>query len=176
MKKLTKIIIALALIAALVLTFAACSGSADKTTSAAPSEVVSDNAQTDEGSDEGDDGQNPVMNFIGNYDNGGINILVEADSKDGAVFTVDEPMTDDEKYTYTFSGTLDLDTLKVTYSNSTKKVVKLDAQGNAVEEKTEYTDGSGVVIFHDDGTLEWQDENEAERIVGSNVFSYVLPE
>ncbi len=172
MKKPIKIILALALVAVLALSFTACSGSSDETTTTAPTtEAVSDTAQND-----GEDGQNPVMNFIGNYDNGGTTILVEADAKDGAVFTVDEPMTDDEKYTYTFSGTLDLDTLKVTYSNSTKKVIKLDSQGNVTGEKTAYTDGAGVVIFHDDGTLEWQDENEAERFVGSNVFNYVLPE
>ena len=80
MKKPIKIILALALVAVLALSFTACSGSSDETTTTAPTtEAVSDTAQND-----GEDGQNPVMNFIGNYDNGGTTILVEADAKDGA--------------------------------------------------------------------------------------------
>lgn len=162
---------ALLLVCVIAFSFVACSNSLNETAAYAPDETVSETAQ-----DSGEDGQNPVMNFIGNYENGGTYILVEADAKDGAIFTVEEPLTDDEKYTYSFSGTLDLDTLKVYYSNCTKKDIKLNPQGNVTEELTEYTDGTGIVIFHDDGTLEWQDETEAERLIGSNVFNYVLPE
>ena len=112
------------------------------------------------------------MNFIGNYENGLAKIFVEAEGDDGAKFTVDLGLTDDEAEQYTFSGTIDPDTLKVTYSNSTKKFLTLDANGNVIDEKVEYTDGDGVVIFHEDGTVEWQDENEATRIEGNTVFTY----
>ena len=170
MKNISKTILALMLAVAIVMSFAACSSSngedADETTPVSTAEA------SEEAVDEGSDGQNPVMNFIGNYENGLAKVLVEAEGNDGAKFTVDLGLTDDEAEQYTFSGTIDTDTLKVTYSNSTKKVLTLDANGNVTDEKVEYTDGAGVVIFHEDGTLEWQDENEAERIVGSNVFTY----
>ena len=171
MKSFVKIFMSLILAGAIALTFVACSNSTDETTTAAPADAVSDTAQTDGE----EDGQNPVMNFIGKYDNGGTFITVEADGTSGAKFTVEEPMTDTEKYMYTFSGTLDLDTLRVTYSNSTKTVQTIDAAGNIADEKVEYSDGSGMVIFHEDGTLEWRDENEAERMADNYVFEFVNP-
>ena len=168
MKKLLSIALALVLI---LCAFAGCSKNKQEQTTQAQTTQAQQTTTAAEGGEE--DGQNPVMNFIGKYDNGGTYITVECEGKDGAKFTVEEPMTDTEKYTYSFSGTLDLDTLKVTYSNSTKKVQTLGDYGKVVDEKTEYTDGAGVVIFHDDGTLEWQDENEADRLLDNNVFSFV---
>lgn len=173
MKKFCQILIALLLVAAMVTAFAACAAktdnTADTTAAVPPTSETTANAP-------GDDGQNAVMNFIGDYDNGGCYIHVEAEGSNDAVFTVEWPMTDDMKETYTFSGTLDIDTLTVTYSNSTKKVLTLDANGNVTNEKAEYTDGSGKVIFREDGTLEWLDENEAERMIDNTVFSFVYPE
>lgn len=171
MKNIIKTVIAVLLAVALTVTLYACA--ANKSAEEAPSatEAVSEAiAQTEEAEE---DGQNPVMNYIGKYDNGGCTILVEADGMNGAKFTVDFPMTDDEAESYTFSGEWEEDTLKVHYNNSTKKVLKLAADGTVTEEKTEYTDGSGEVVFHEDGTLEWKDENEAERFIDNYTFSYV---
>ncbi|MBQ9228707.1 MAG: hypothetical protein IJ168_07750 [Eubacterium sp.] len=174
MKKVSKIMISILLAVAIVMSFAACASNSNE--AAEETTPVSTAETSEEAVDEGNDGQNPVMNFIGNYENGLAKILVEAEGNDGAKFTVDLGLTDDEAEQYTFSGTIDPDTLKVTYSNSTKKILTLDANGNVTDEKVEYTDGDGVVIFHEDGTLEWQDENEAERIVDSNVFTYATVE
>lgn len=174
MKNISKTILVLMLAVAIVMSFVACSSnSADNAEETTP---VSSAEASEEALDEDSDGQNPVMNFIGNYESGLAKILVEAEGNDGAKFTVDLGLTDDEAEQYTFSGTIDADTLKVTYSNSTKKILTLDANGNVTNEKVEYTDGAGVVIFHEDGTLEWQDENEATRIEGSNVFTFVTVE
>ncbi len=168
MKGLIKVFISVILTSVIALTFVACSNSTGETTTVAPTEAASNMADTGE-----EDGQNPVMNFIGKYDNGGTYILVEAEGENGVKFTVEEPMTDTEKYTYTFNGTLDTDTLRVTYSNSTKTVQTLDANGNVTEEKTEYADGAGMVIFHEDDTLEWRDENEAERMTDNYIFTFM---
>lgn len=160
MKKWLRNAIAFMLVAGMVVAFAACGEKQDETSTT-------------------DDGQNPIMNFIGSYDNGGIYITVEPDGDSGALFTVDWGLTDDEAEQYTFSGTLDPDTLKVTYSNCEKKILTLDANGEVTDEKVEYSDGSGIVIFREgDGnlSLEWQDEKEGERLIGSNVFDYVLAE
>ncbi|MBR1531646.1 MAG: hypothetical protein IJ643_06280 [Eubacterium sp.] len=174
MKNISKTILALMLAVAIVMSFAACSSnSGDNAEETTP---VSTAETSEEAVDEGNDGQNPVMNFIGNYENGLAKILVEAEGTDGAKFTVDLGLTDDEAEQYTFSGTIDPDTLKVTYSNSTKKILTLDANRNVTGETVEYTDGDGVIIFHEDGTLEWQDENEATRVEGNTVFTYVTAE
>jgi len=173
MKRLGKIMIAFVLTFAMVFAFAACSAKSgnDGDVSSVPADAVTETAEGGE-----EDSQNPVMNFIGKYYNGGAYILVEAEGKDGANFTVDWGMTDFSAEQYTFSGTIDMDTLKVTYSNSTKKLLTMDEEGTVIEEKVEYTDGSGVVIFHDDGTLEWQDENESERMIDNETFTFVVPE
>ena len=170
MKNISKIMLALMLAVAIVMSFAACSSNSSE--NAEETTPVSAADTSEDAVDEGDDGQNPVMNFIGNYENGLAKIFVEAEGDDGAKFTVDLGLTDDEAEQYTFSGTIDPDTLKVTYSNSTKKFLMFDANGNVIDEKVEYTDGDGVVIFHEDGTVEWQDENEATRIEGNTVFTY----
>ncbi len=169
MKRSILILLSLVISAVMLLSFAACTGKSDKApeTTAASSPV---STQTTDDGEEG--GQNPIMNYIGRYSNGDAEILVEAEGEDGAKFTVDRGLTDDEAEQYTFSGTLDIDTLKVTYSDSTKKVLTLDAKGNVTDENVKYTDGSGTIIFHEDGTLEWQDENEAEILVENNTFKF----
>ncbi len=168
MKKTSKIILALTLIAAIIVVFAACKASTDNNnegTSSATGTVVTQASEENEG------GQNPIMNFVGKYDNGGCFITVEAVGSNEAMFTVDIPLTDDEAERYTFSGEFEEDTLSVHYSNSTKKVLTLAADGSVTDEKIEYTDGSGKILFHEDGTLDWQDEKEGERFAGSTSFS-----
>ncbi len=174
MNKVTKIILSLTLIFTLAFSLVACSAKNENKNGASTEAQSAEAASTSE-AEAGNDGRNYVMNFVGNYDNGGCYIFVEAEGADGAKFTVTWPLTDFESETYTFSGTFEPDTLTVHYSNSTKIVNKLDAEGNVTGEKTEYTDGSGKIIFHEDGTLEWQDENEAERLVDNATFTYFNP-
>jgi len=171
MKTFLKTVMTLMLIGVIAFALYGCSADTgtDKDTTA-PAETTAATTAVTAGEE---DGQNPVMNYIGKYDNGGCVILVEADGMTGAKFTVDFPLTDSEAERYTFSGEWEEDTLKVHYNNSTKKVLKLAADGTVTEEKTEYTDGSGEIVFHEDGTLDWHDEKEAYRFTDNTTFSYV---
>ena len=175
MKKLSKIILALSLVCAMVLSFAACSNEKkDDASTTSPAETTAPVSTDAAAPSDEEDGQNPIMNYVGRYDNGGCHILVEADGDNGAKISIEWPMTDDEKETYTMSGDFDFDTFTVHYDNSTKTVYTLDAEGNVTDEEIKYTDGSGKIVFHDDGTLDWLDENEAERIIDSQTFTYVI--
>ncbi|MBR2133822.1 MAG: hypothetical protein IJ851_03840 [Eubacterium sp.] len=169
MNKHSKIIVSLMLALAMLMAFSACS-SISSENEETTEEIVTEAAQSE------DSGQNPVMNFIGKYDNGGCVITVAADGADYATFTVDWGLTDDEKETYIFSGKFDSDTLTVNYNNSTKNILTLAADGTVTEEKTAYSNGSGKIIFHEDGTLEWLDEKEGERLVDNTVFTFVKPQ
>lgn len=171
MKKISRIVLVLTLVAAMIMMFTACKSNTDNNkgdSSSVTDAVVSQASENNE-----ENGQNPVMNFVGKYDNGGCYITVEAVGNNEAKFTVDFPLTDDEAESYTFSGEFEEDTLSVHYSNSTKKVLTLAADGSVTDEKTEYTDGSGKILFHEDGTLDWQDENEAERLIDNTTFSFM---
>ncbi len=161
MKKLTEIILALVLAGILALSFVSCTKSSD---SSEPSNTASSSQE--------DGGQNPVMNVVGKYENGGCYITVEAEGSDSAKFTVEWPMTDEEKEVYSFSGVFDTDTLKVTYSNSTKTVQSIAPDGTVLTGDVEYSDGTGVVVFREDGSLEWLDDNEAERMTDNQVFTF----
>ena len=64
-----------------------------------------------------EDGQNPVMNFIGFYRADRASILVEAEGKDGAKFTVTWGSSYNERSEWIMSGRFDTDTLTVAYDN-----------------------------------------------------------
>lgn len=153
MKKTLKIMIAFLAVAAIVLAFAACG----KKTEPEP---------------EVNDGQNPVMNFIGVYAADRCTITVAADGENDAKITASWGQSATETYEYTMSGLFDIDTLRVNYSNGEKKYVVYDENGEVAQETVEYTDGVGRVVFHEDGTLEWQDEQEADKLIGT-VFTLV---
>lgn len=144
MKQTTKNMIALLLAAVMLLALAACGSK-----------------NTDE-----EGGQNPVMNFIGDYAADRCTITVEADGETNAKISVIWSNSATEAEEYTMSGTFDPDTLRINYSNGEKKTVTYDDNGGIVEEKVEYSNGVGRIQFYGDGTLAWQDEQEVDRLVG----------
>ncbi len=109
-------------------------------------------------SDEGD-GQNPVMNFIGDYMSDRCTIHVEASGKDEAVFTVNWGSSGTERTIWTMSGPLDPDTLTVTYSNAVKTDIVLQDDNLPEQETVLYKDGKGSFAFQD-ASLIWDDETE----------------
>ena len=175
MKKTSVVILVLILAFGLTALFVSCNkeeSTKETTTVAEITTTEKEAEQSDETTKEADS-DNPVKNFEGKYDNGGTFITVTAVGKNGAEFVVDNPLTDDEGESYTFSGEYNADKKCVQYSNSTKEVLSYDSEGIVTDEETVYSNGSGEVLFMDNGTIQWQDENEAEWLVGSNVFKQV---
>lgn len=130
----------------------------------------------DETKDLINDGQNPIMNFIGNYmcDRARFEVLPAGDNS--AQITVRWGSSAFDSALWTMSGVFDTDTLEISYSDCTKKVISYDRDSEeseqSPEETVDYTDGSGTVIFGEDGTLTWDDNQE--HIADGMVFEYLV--
>ena len=121
-----------------------------------------------------DDGQNPVMNFIGIYALDRASIEVAADDTDNALFTVHWASSAAEFTEWTMSGKLDTETLTVAYDNCVKKNYVFGEDGEVKSEETAYENGTGTITFVDDGEslgLTWNDDQE--HVADDTVFGYV---
>ncbi|MBQ6496912.1 MAG: hypothetical protein IJI74_07075 [Firmicutes bacterium] len=126
--------------------------------------------------DASDDGQNPVMNFIGDYCWERADVHVEAGEGNLAMITVTWGGSAFESAQWTMSGDLDTDALTVKYSDCVKTNVVYDDDGNVTSEKVEYENGTGTITFSDGEnlTLTWDDDQE--QAVNGEVFEYTAIE
>lgn len=156
MKKFTKIF-ALMMALVLALAFTAC--------------------KKEEPAPEPDDGQNPIMNFVGPYACDRASILIEANGADGAKGTVTWGSSAAEHSEWTMSGTYDADSHVFTYSDGVKKNVVYKEDGSVESEEEVYKDGTGTMTFSE-GTegpyLEWKDDKE--NIADGMTFKFVRGE
>ena len=106
-----------------------------------------------------DEGQNPVMNFIGNYYGGRACVSVEAKGSDEAEITVVWGDSYNTKAVWTMSGTFNEDTTSVFYDNGIKKMITLNEKGEVISEEYLYTSGRGEFVFSYDGVT-WNDMEE----------------
>ena len=129
-------------------------------------------AAAEETTAEAEDGQNPIMNFIGPYSNGRGMMNVSADGMDGAAIHVSWGGSAAESSTWDMSGTVVIngDELTLNYSNCVKVSTVFAEDGSTSEEKEEYTDGSGVIHFNADNTITWEDHEE--NIADGSVFEF----
>ena len=107
-----------------------------------------------------EDGQNPVMNFVGKYHAGdSIEALVEAEGANAARITVTYAGSPWFQNRTVMSGAFDPETLTVVFSNATLTEYTYNSQGDAAEETISYNDGKGHALFHpEDNTLTIIDE------------------
>ena len=106
----------------------------------------------------GSDGQNPVMNFIGEYQCDRAHALVECLGDDAALITIEWGGSVSELARWTIVGPLDLDTLTITYSGCTKSVVTFNEKGEETNEELVYEDGTGTIVFGEDGSFTWHED------------------
>ena len=106
-----------------------------------------------------DEGQNPVMNFIGNYYGGRACVSVEAKGSDEAEITVVWGDSYNTKAVWTMSGTFNEATTSVFYDNAIKKMITLNEKGEVIFEEYLYTSGRGEFVFSYDGVT-WNDLEE----------------
>ena len=107
--------------------------------------------------EEDPDWQNPVMNFIGEYQCDRAHALVECFSYDEARITIEWGGSAWEFARWTIVGRLDTDTLSIAYEGCNKSVVTVSESGEESAEDV-YTDGTGTITFHDDGTFLWHED------------------
>ena len=118
-----------------------------------------------------EDGQNPVMNFVGPYQADRCALTIMPEGKDGAVITASWGNSADSAAEWEMHASFDEDTLRLNYSDCTKKNVVYNSDGDVVEETVEYIDGVGRIQLFDDGTLRWENEEEPDTFVGM-IFNF----
>ncbi len=95
-----------------------------------------------------DDGQNPVMNFVGVYHlEDSVEALVEAEGKENAKITVTAAFSPWFQTQTVMSGRFDPDTLTMTFTNAALTEYTYASDGSVTEEKPSYTDGAGKAVF-----------------------------
>ena len=109
------------------------------------------------------DWQNPVMNYIGEYQCGRAHALVECSGKEDARITIEWGGSAWETAQWDITGRLDPETMTVKYSDCTKQIITYGENGEVKGEETEFEDGTGTIVFNDDGTFTWHDEQSASE-------------
>ena len=103
--------------------------------------------------------------YTGIYGAGRCSIEIGGD-RDNATITVTWGSSASEAIRWTMSGAFDPDTLRINYSDSTKANCVFGEDGEIASSTTEYENGVGRIQFFGDGTLAWQDEQEADQLEG----------
>ena len=150
-----KRVFSLMLVLMLVLTMTACSGGQENT-----------------GGEE--DGQNPVMNYVGEYVCGRAQILIGAAGTEDATVQVTWSSSAYEYSSWIIRGTFDSDTHTIKYEDGCRYDYVFEDENAEDPVETEvYTDGQGTITFTDGDplTLVWQDDKE--DIAKDMVFEYV---
>ena len=127
-------------------------------------------AETTKAAPAEEDGQNPVMNFIGRYGSGRCTIDVDCQGKKDAHFRVTWGSSAAETSEWTMSGTFDEKTQSVRYTNGVKRTTVFNEDGTVALSTVEYTGGKGTFTFHDGGALTWSDSQE--HIADGMTFTY----
>ena len=107
--------------------------------------------------EEDPDWQNPVMNFIGDYQCDRAHALVECFGYDEAWITIEWGGSAWEFARWIIVGRLDPETLTIAYEGANKSVVTVSDSGEESVEEV-YFDGTGTIAFHDDGTFIWHED------------------
>ena len=102
--------------------------------------------------------QNPVMNFVGEYQCGRAHATVECFGYDEAWITIDWGSSASELTRWIIVGQLDTETLSIRYSGSSKTNLVFDSEGEVSSEESVYDDGTGTVVFAEDGSFTWHED------------------
>ncbi len=109
------------------------------------------------------DWQNPVMNFIGEYQCDRAHATVEAFGTEEAWITIEWAGSASEIARWDIFGKLDTDTLTIDYTDCTKSILTYDAGGEIVSQEETYSEATGTITFHyEDNTFTWhEDQSES---------------
>ena len=91
--------------------------------------------------------QNPVMNFVGNYQSDRAHALVECFGADEAWITIEWGGSAWEFARWLIVGRLDTETLTIAYEGANKSVITVNDSGEESAEEV-YMDGTGTITFH----------------------------
>lgn len=119
-----------------------------------------------------EDGQNPAMNFVGDYVNNRASIFIGAEGADGINATVTWASSAAENSSWTMSGTFDSENLQFEYDDCVKMNYVYGTDGEIDDQTEVYSGGHGIIKFTDGDelSLTWQDDEE--HIADGTVFVY----
>lgn len=187
MKKMNKFMAAFGA-SVLAFSLAACGGSSsDKVPETSAPETAAETAAETEAAESetlveteaaAEDGQNPIMNFIGYYSCDRASIFIEAaDGANGAKAQVTWGSSATEQTTWEMSGVFDTENLTIDYSDCIKTNYVYNENGDIESMEQVYDGGTGKLVFTDgaDLSLIWQDDQE--QVADDMVFTYdiVMP-
>ena len=121
---------------------------------------------------DGEDGQNPVMNFIGNYVCDRARALVEADGTENARITIEWADSASSLAKWVMSGRFDPETLTVEYDNCVRSFVEYSGSGEIANETVEYENGTGKIVFREGPSFVWSSDNDEH---GELTFEWSQP-
>ncbi len=112
--------------------------------------------------EEDPDWQNPVMNFVGEYQCDRTHALVECDGYTDARITIEWGSSVSELTRWDIWGPFNTETLTVEYSGCMKSNVTYNEDGEIESQDEVYGDGTGTIVFNNDGTFTWhEDQSES---------------
>ncbi|MBR3587087.1 MAG: hypothetical protein IKO00_13785 [Oscillospiraceae bacterium] len=115
--------------------------------------------------------QNPVMNFIGEYQCDRAHATVMCSGFEDAWITIQWGSSAWELTQWDIFGTLNTDTLTINYSGCTKSNIVYDDNGEVKSQEPEYEGGTGTIVFNNNGTFTWY-EDQSENTAGM-VFTWI---
>lgn len=149
----------------------AAADSADASKEDADAQTEAGAASTEAAATE-EDGQNPVMNFIGPYAWSRASAMVEAAGGNGARISIDWGSSAAEGSRWVMTGEFDPETLTVKYTDCVKTDYVFGEDGEIESETVQYEDGTGAITFHDDGPLTFTWQDDMEDIAEDAVFEW----
>ena len=125
--------------------------------------------------EEDPDWLNPVTIFAGDYQCDRAHAQVLCAGFEDAWITIQWGSSAWELTQWDIFGTLDPDTLTIAYSGCTKSNLVFDADGELKSQETVYEGGTGLIVFKDDGTFTWhedQSESGEDMVFEKLPFAY----
>ncbi len=116
---------------------------------------------------------NPITDYVGNYQCDRANAKVETFGVSDTWITIEWGSSASETARWYIVGSFDPETKTINYTGASKANVTYDESGEITEEESVYDDGTGTVVFNDDGTFTWhEDQSESGEDM---VFAWLSP-
>lgn len=108
--------------------------------------------------EEDPDWQNPVMNFVGDYQCDRAVAKVECFGYDEALITINWGGSAWETAEWLIIGKLDTETLTISYEGAGKSILTYGEDGEIANQEDVYGDGTGTITFNANGTFTWHED------------------
>lgn len=113
--------------------------------------------------EEDPDWENPAAAFTGDYQCDRAHASVESMGFEDAWISIEWASSAWELTRWDIFGTVDTQTMTIVYSGCTKSNIVFDDSGDVKSQEPEYEDGTGTIVFNEDGTFTWHEDQAEDR-------------